>query len=76
MNPRYGTHVFGAFGSNVVDCNCRCHHHQYQSNQVAALSFEEKLDTRYEELKLAFKAIHDEYVASDSFKQWAAAKKA
>lgn len=31
---------------------------------------------RYKELEQAFKAIHDEYVASDSFKQWAAAKEA
>jgi hypothetical protein len=31
---------------------------------------------KYKELEQAFKAIHDEYVASDSFKQWAAAKEA
>lgn len=80
MIPVYGTNVFGA---NVIDCNCRCHHHQYQSNQVAAPSFiGEEFDTidrkkeSYEELQLAFKAIHDEYVASDAFGKWAAAKKA
>lgn len=68
MNPLYGTNAFGAhggIGANVVDCNCKGH-------------IEKKLGVskKYEELQLAFKAIHDEYTSSDSFKQWVAAKEA
>lgn len=36
----------------------------------------EEEEMKYKELELAFKAIHDEYVASDAFVKWAAAKKA
>ena len=71
MNPIYGTNVFGA---NVVDCNCRCHHHQYQSNQVAALSFEDKLDAidrRWDEAYTLFTKIYNELVESAEFKEWA-----
>jgi len=35
-----------------------------------------KVLMKYEELEIAFKAIHDEYVASESFKEWSAAKEA
>lgn len=71
MIPMYGTNVFGA---NVIDCNCRCHHHQYQSNQAAApSSIGEELDAidkKWDEAYALFTKIYNGFVESAEFKEW------